>query len=131
MKTRKTFLLAALTLLAVVSFAQEQQEPKKHSQRVQNICGPYIQNVTQTGFTVMWISDVDAVAWVEVAPVDGTHFYNRERPKFYDLSGCGVRPVNKIHRVTVDGLAPGTKYRYRIMMQAVDQFYFVAEIASD
>lgn len=124
MNVRKTLLLTALAIIPLFAAAQE----KPHSQRVQNICGPYIQNVTQTGFTVMWLSDVDAVAWVEVAPSDGTHFYNRERPKYYDLSGCGVKPVNKIHKVTVDGLTPGTTYRYRIMMKAIDRYYSTWDI---
>ena len=26
--------------------------------------GPYLQAVTETGFTVVWASDTDAVAWV-------------------------------------------------------------------
>ncbi|MBR4756495.1 MAG: metallophosphoesterase, partial [Bacteroidales bacterium] len=54
-----------------------------------------------------------------VAPDDGTDWYNCDRPRYYDLRGFGRRPITKVHHVTVDGLKPGTKYRYRIMMEGV------------
>ena len=118
----RKFLVLLLSLLALSASAQES------SQKSKVVCGPYLQNVTTTGFTVMWISDVDAVAWVEVAPEDGQSFYYADRPKFYDLSGSGIKPVNKVHKVTVSGLEPGTRYRYRIMMKAVDKYYHFLDI---
>ena len=92
------------------------------------VCGPYVQNVTTSGFTVMWISDIDAMAWVEIAPDDPNSFYYSERPKYYDLSGCGVKPVNRIHKIMVDGLKPGTAYRYRIMMKAIEAYHGQTDI---
>lgn len=88
-------------------------------QRAKIVCGPYVQCMTETSFTVIWTTDVDAVAWVEVAPDDGTHFYNKERDKYYDASGNGVFPIGKIHKVVVEGLEPGTTYRYRVMNRGV------------
>ena len=35
-------------------------------QRAKIVCGPYVQCMTETSFTVIWTTDVDAVAWVEV-----------------------------------------------------------------
>lgn len=116
MNMKKLLLAIVLLGLPILGWTQEK------SVRVNPVCGPYLQNVTTTGFTVMWISDKDAVAWVEVAPDDGTSFYYSERPKYFDLSGCGIKPVNKIHKVTVDGLEPGTSYRYRIMMKAIEKY---------
>lgn len=118
----RKFLVLFLSFLALSAFGQES------SVRTKVVCGPYIQNVTTSGFTVMWISDVDAVAWVEVAPDDNQSFYYADRPKFYDLSGAGIKPVNKVHKVTVSGLEPGTRYRYRIMMKAVDKYYHFLDI---
>lgn len=118
----RKLLVLLLSLLAVSLSAQES------SLRSNVVCGPYLQNVTTTGFTVMWVSDVDAVAWVEVAPDDNQSFYYADRPKFYDMSGCGIKPVNKVHKVTVSGLEPGTRYRYRIMMKAVDKYYNFLDI---
>ena len=88
-------------------------------QRAKIVCGPYAQCMTETSFTVIWTTDVDAVAWGEVAPDDGTHFYNKERDKYYDARGNGVFPIGKIHKVVVDGLEPGSTYRYRVMNRGV------------
>ena len=93
-------------------------------------CGPYVQCVTQTGFTVSWTTDIDAVAWVEVAPDDGTHFYNKERDKYYDRRGHGTLRVGKTHHIEVDGLQPGTNYRYRIMYKGVESYSSNGGIAS-
>ena len=81
--------------------------------------GPVLQNVTQNSFTVIWTTDMPAVSWVEIAPNDGTHFYNVTRPAFYDKRGFGRRPIDSLHVVTVTGLEPGTAYRYRIMCKGV------------
>lgn len=79
--------------------------------------GPYLQAVTDDGFTVVWTTDRDAIAWIEVAPDDGTHFYAAPRPRFYD-SHLGRRRIGRLHRVRVEGLRPGETCRYRIVQQA-------------
>ena len=68
--------------------------------------GPYLQDVTDTSFTVIWTTNMDAVGWIEVAPDDGTHFYNTERKAYYDKRGMGRKPIGKMHKVTVSGLEP-------------------------
>ena len=117
MNMKRILTALILTFAAVALSAQES------SVLVNVVCGPFVQNVTTTGFTVVWVSDNDAIGWVEVAPKDEQHFYYAERPKFYDMSGCGIKPVNKIHKVQVTGLEPGKTYRYRVMMKAVDHYY--------
>lgn len=106
----KKFLLLLAAIL-VGEFA-----PAQPSVRIAG--GPWLQRVTDDGFTVVWATTLDAVSWVEVAPDDGTHFYAVERPKYYD-SHIGRRRLGKLHRVRVEGLEPGKRYRYRIMQQAV------------
>ena len=107
----KKILISIFVLLGFVAGAS--------AQRAKAVCGPYVQCVSETGFTVIWTTNQDAVDWVEVAPDDGTHFYNKERDKYYDMRGNGVHPIGKIHKVEVDGLEPGTTYRYRIMYKGV------------
>ena len=110
----KRIIIACITLLmAAGSFATTRQK------NADIVCGPYVQCVTETGFTVVWCTDVDAVAWVEVGPDDGTHFYNKDRDKFYDGRGHGILPIGKIHKIEVDGLEPGKNYRYRLMYKGV------------
>jgi Icc-related predicted phosphoesterase len=109
----KRYFLILSFALAMASFAAG-QTPK-----VKLTGGPYLQNVTETSFTVVWTTDMDAVSWVEIAPDDDTHFYNVERPKFYDTRGLGRRPITKLHKVTVTGLEPGTTYRYRVLVNGV------------
>lgn len=80
--------------------------------------GPVLQNVTETSFTVLWTTDKNAVAWVEIAPNDGTHFYACERPKYFQTK-LGRKLIGKTHCVTVPRLEKGTAYRYRIYTQEV------------
>lgn len=104
-----TFIL--LALLVFSARAEEKSAPKITA-------GPYIQNCSQTEFTVVWQTDCDALSWVEVAPDDGTHFYNCTRSKFCQ-SIHGRRPVGRWHTVRVTGLEPGTAYRYRVLHKGV------------
>ena len=111
---RKLLLASVLIISAFcVAFAQQAQT------RAKVVCGPYVQCVSETGFTVIWTTDIDAVGWVEIAPDDDTHFYNAERPKYYDARGNGVFPIGRIHKVVVDDLEPGATYRYRVMNKGV------------
>ena len=81
--------------------------------------GPYIQNLTETGFTVVWETDMDAIGWVELALRDGTHFYSCSRER---------HPISKIHKVEIKGLQPGTEYRYRVMNRGVKTFLASGDI---
>ena len=114
----KKTLLAIVLVVSSLCLANAQDKPA----RARALCGPYVQCISETGFTVIWTTDIDAIAWVEVAPNDGTHFYNKERDKYYDARGNGVFPIGKIHKVVVEGLEPGTTYRYRIMNKGVTAY---------
>lgn len=110
---RRLFIVSACLSIFVAAFAQD-------SPRYVNINGgPYLTNVTSTSFTVVYTTNMDAVSWVEIAPDDDTHFYNQERPAFYDKRGLGRRPITRTHKITVTGLEPGTTYRYRAMAKGV------------
>jgi len=80
------------------------------------ICGPYLQNVTQTEANVMWLTNKNAVSWVELAPDDSLHFYAEERPRFYQTF-IGKKKVGTMHSIRLKGLKPGLSYRYRIYSQ--------------
>lgn len=123
---KKVLALVSLILCAAALHAQNAPQVdsalKQLPSAVKCVCGPYLQNVTTDGFTVMWVSDIDALGWVELAPDDGTHFYHEDRPKYYDMTGNGINPLTRIHTVRITGLQPGTRYRYRIMMKGLRAF---------
>lgn len=81
--------------------------------------GPWVQNVTETGFTVMWSSTHKNLAYVEIAPDDGTPFELCDRQRFYNVV-VGRRVADTFHSVNITGLEPGKSYRYRIYAKVVE-----------
>ncbi len=88
------------------------------AQAIKIIHGPYLQAVTDTEATVVWVTDTNALSWVEVAPDDGTHFYYKERPRFYQTR-FGKRTIGTLHEVRITGLEPGKQYRYAVASKEV------------
>ena len=82
------------------------------------VYGPWIQNVTETEFTVMWTTEGKSLSWVEVAPDDGTPFEAAQRPRYYQTM-AGKRFTGTFHTVRIAGLEPGKSYRYRILGKEV------------
>lgn len=80
--------------------------------------GPYLQNLGPTEVSIVWVADKPSVGWVELAPDDGSHFYQQERPKYFDTKN-GVKKTSTVHVVHLTGLKPGTRYRYRVFAQEV------------
>ncbi len=80
--------------------------------------GPYIQNMGENEATIVWTTSADALSWVELAPDGNDSFYARERPKHYQAAH-GSRTIGKLHKVTLTGLQPATRYRYRIFSKEV------------
>ena len=76
------------------------------AQAIKIIHGPYLQAVSDTEATVMWVTDTKALSWVEVAPNDGTNFYHVERPQYYQTY-LGKRVYGTVHQIRITGLEPG------------------------
>lgn len=108
----RRLIFALLPLFAALSaHAEEIKAPKI-------VAGPYIQACSDSEFTVVWQTDSDALCWVEIAPDDGTHFYNTARKQYFQTIH-GRRPIGRWHKVTVDGLEPNTPYRYRVLHKGI------------
>ena len=84
------------------------------------IYGPWVHNVGERGFTVIWVTEKPSLDYVEVAPDDGSAFECKDRPKYYQTVH-GRRPAGRYHSVRIEGLEPGTSYRYRVVGQVVDE----------
>ncbi|MBR2031279.1 MAG: metallophosphoesterase [Alistipes sp.] len=88
------------------------------AQAIKIIHGPYLQAVTETEATIVWVTDTKALSWVEVAPDDKTHFYQESRQKYYQTY-LGKRVLGTLHTVRITGLTPGTTYRYAVASKEV------------
>lgn len=80
--------------------------------------GPWVSQVDQTGFTVLWVTDKPSLDCVILAPDDGSAFEKKNRPRYFE-SKYGRRVAGRYHCVRIDGLEPGTSYRYRIAGKVV------------
>ena len=76
--------------------------------------GPWVTNVTEDSFTVLWTTHDSCLSWVELAPDNGNTWYQDEYPSFYETV-AGRKMYGKFHSVTVTGLQKATSYRYRIV----------------
>ncbi|SCM57604.1 Metallophosphoesterase{ECO:0000313/EMBL:AHW5928 5,1} [Petrimonas mucosa] len=104
---RKIFFLLFLSL-PLLLFCQE----------IEISHGPYLQKMGENEVTIIWTTNKDALSWVELAPKGDDSFYAYERPRYYDTA-FGSKRVGRLHRVTINGLDPGTEYRYRIFSKEV------------
>ncbi len=100
---------------------------------VKIVNGPYLQLVGEDSATIVWSTDADALSWVEIAPDDGTHFYAKERQKFFNAP-MGKKRIGKTHQITVKGLETGKTYNYRVFSREVlktnSAKVFYGEVAS-
>jgi len=80
--------------------------------------GPYLQALGETGVNIVWTTNKNAISWVELAPADSSHFYARERRKYFAAAN-GIKTESTLHNVRIDGLNPATEYRYRVYAQEV------------
>lgn len=88
--------------------------------------GPYLQGMTEHEVTVVWVTNKEAVSWVELAPDDGSHFYAEKRPQFFHTD-FGKKEIGTLHKVKITGLKKATSYRYRIYSKEVTakENYFI------
>ncbi len=113
--TKKFFTLLYSVIFPLLLFAQE---------RFQITHGPYLQALDEAGVSIVWTTNKTAISWVELAPEDGSHFYRKERPKYF-ATQYGFKTKDTVHHVRLNGLQPGTTYRYRIFSQEVKSHEWV------
>lgn len=110
MKKRSILYLILLLVPGLNGFSQE-------SFKITH--GPWLSDMSETGVTVMWMTNKNAVSWVEMAPDDGSHFYGEERPRHYDTRFGRIQASSNLHKVRIENLEPGTRYRYAIFSREV------------
>jgi predicted phosphodiesterase len=107
-----TRVLAALLLLALPSFAQD--EPFiVHDTKPVILQGPYLSSLSETGATVIWMTDTPCQAKVvfgpQGGPLDGQA----------DNAVHGLLPIGTLHVVHLSGLEPGHTYIYQAVTTRV------------
>ena len=60
------------------------------------ICGPWISDVSQTSFTVNWVTEGETLSWVEAGVDDGCVFYASKKQKYYQKYQYGQKKKQNI-----------------------------------
>ncbi len=110
MKKRYLFYILVFLIPGLRSFSQE-------SFKITH--GPWLCDMSETGVSIVWMTNKNAVSWVEVAPDDRSNFYGKERPRYYDSQNGRKQAATRLHKVRLENLQPGTKYRYAVFSREV------------
>lgn len=81
--------------------------------------GPYICDMSATSVTIMWVTDEPGLSWVEYNKDCGQHFHAQSGQKVYDSRNGRRCLSDNVHKVKISGLAPNTKYQYRVLTQEI------------
>lgn len=81
--------------------------------------GPWICNMDSTGVTIVWVTDVPGISYVEMATDSTDHFYSKTRKRYYAAEAGRRILTDSVHCVRIRGLKPDSKYRYRVVTQAL------------
>ncbi|MCR5710605.1 MAG: metallophosphoesterase [Bacteroidales bacterium] len=72
-------------------------------------CGPWVTDMSENAFTVLWATDIPCQGWVELE--NGRRVW-----EYY----AGRKLFGTLHTVRVEGLSRGSEYAYRIGNRVVD-----------
>ena len=81
--------------------------------------GPWICDMDSTGVTIVWVTDVPGISYVEMATDSTDHFYSKTRKRYYAAEAGRRILTDSVHCVRIRGLKPDSKYRYRVVTQAL------------
>ncbi len=80
------------------------------------VTDPYLQNVSNTGVTVMWINAKPALSWVELIRP------GMPNQKIFNEKHGLIEANNRLNKIRIDGLAPGTTYQYQVFSREILNF---------
>jgi len=114
---KKVFLIICSISIAIAGYAQS----GSHAANVQlktskaNIFRSpvYLQNPATDGMTIMWLTNVPCLSWVEY----GADSLNMQRAQTW-IEGEALAN-NKLNRIRLTGLKPGTRYYYKVYSREI------------
>jgi len=78
---------------------------------------PYLQNPSSDGMTVMWETSSNCFSWVEYGTTTSSLTSKAE------ASSCGLKQAyNKLNKIRLTNLTPGTTYYYRVCSKEITNF---------
>ena len=84
-------------------------KPRTEEQDNHVVAGPWVTDMSEDAFTVLWSTDMPCQGWVELD--NGRRVY-----EYY----AGRRMFGTLHTVRVEGLSRGSQYGYRIVNRVAD-----------
>ena len=81
--------------------------------------GPWICDMDSTGVTIVWVTDVPGISYVEMATDSTDHFYSKTRKRYYAAEAGRRILTDSVHCIRIRDLKPDSKYRYRVVTQAL------------
>lgn len=102
MSNRRAFLKAAglTTAAAFARPALAGEAPPEPAAGTRIVAGPYLQNVTPDGATVMWITDKPCVSWVDYGASPDMRY------RLQDSHDGLIDAYETVHRIRIAGLTP-------------------------
>lgn len=79
--------------------------------------GPYIQDPKKDSVVIMWETDIASSSKVKVYDTDLPHVPG-DKKVLYETEKVYKSEDGMMHKVTVDGLTPGTAYTYEVVSEA-------------
>src|SRR5690554_834320 len=110
--SRRAFLenfskIGALTLLPTGAVLAMNEDGTSEANSV--IVGPYLQNISPTEATIMWVTSKNSFSWVEYGDRGSLN------KKFFAYQNGLVQANNRVNRITLPEIKPGNTHRYRIV----------------
>ncbi|MCL2561595.1 MAG: metallophosphoesterase [Rikenellaceae bacterium] len=109
MKTAFSSLFAIFLTVAVV---QAQDYRFEH--------GPYLQELTEDGVTVVFATSAKGFSWVEIVEADRVG--HEEPRRVYDVRDGLRTAYNTLNAIRIEGLQAATRYAYRLQSKEMTQF---------
>jgi predicted phosphodiesterase len=122
-QNRRTFIKATASLSTFAALAPESVLGQEVSTSVESLKGkhrfvtkPYLQNPKEKSMTVMWIVNLPSYSYVEYGKTEDLGQVAKS------VDNGLVVAYNRINKITMPNLKPGTKHFYRVVSKEIRKF---------